>query len=70
MGSVENTRVCEVCGWEYWYEFDLRSGKYTKLSMCRCDIEKDTALELIEEKGLMKEYEERLKERLKDETED
>jgi hypothetical protein len=25
------------CGEEYWYDFDCRTGQYTKLSMCKCD---------------------------------
>lgn len=66
MGSVQDTDVCPVCGWGYWYEYDLRTGEYTKLTMCRCDIECNVAMEILKEHGLFEEYKRRLEEELKE----
>jgi len=41
MSSVQDTDVCIVCGEEYWYDFDCRTGEYTKLSMCKCDRQRE-----------------------------
>jgi len=70
MVSVIDTDICPICGMEYWYEFDLRTGEYTKLTKCRCNIEHDVAIEIIERHGLSKEYQELLEKELREIEED
>jgi len=62
MSSVQNTAVCIVCGEEYWYDFDCRTGEYTKLSMCKCDRERER---LREENKKLKEELRKLKQKVK-----
>jgi len=56
MSSVTNVDVCPVCGEEYWYDFDCRTGEYTKLSMCHCDRIRRDMEEFLKEKGLWEEF--------------
>jgi hypothetical protein len=57
MPSVQNTDICPTCGEEFWYDFDCRTGEYTKISKCKCDREIEYAREFIEKKGLLDEFE-------------
>jgi hypothetical protein len=56
MGSVQNVDVCPVCGEEYWYELDLRTGEYRKLTMCKCDRFARDVEEFLKTKGLWEEF--------------
>jgi hypothetical protein len=56
MVKVQDTAICPSCGEEYWYEFDLRTGEYTKLTMCKCDRFMRDAEEFLKMKGLWKEF--------------
>jgi hypothetical protein len=56
MPSVQDKAVCPICGEEYWYEFDLRTGEYTKLTMCACDRYVSDAEEFLKMKGLWEEF--------------
>ena len=57
MVTVEGIDVCPVCGEEYRYDFDCRTGEYTKLTMCKCDRIIEYAREFLEKKGLLDEFE-------------
>jgi len=56
MSSVQNTEVCPTCGEEYWYDLDLRSCEYTKISQCHCDRIKKDMEDFLKEKGLWEEF--------------
>ena len=56
MPTVQDTAVCPVCGEEYWYEFDLRTGEYRKLTMCACDRYVRDAEKFLKMKGLWEEF--------------
>jgi hypothetical protein len=56
MAHVDDTDVCPECGEEYLYEFDCRTGEYTKLSMCKCDRYVFDAEEFLKSKGLFEEF--------------
>ena len=56
MPSVQGVDVCPVCGEEYWYDFDCRTGEYSKLSMCACDRWRYDAEEFLKMKGLFEEF--------------
>jgi len=56
MPTVQGTAICPVCGEEYWYELDLRSGEYRKLTMCKCDRFMRDAEEFLRSKGLWEEF--------------
>ncbi|ADC64701.1 hypothetical protein Ferp_0527 [Ferroglobus placidus DSM 10642] len=66
MGSVTNTAICPVCGEEYWYDYDTRTGTTTKLSSCACDREIECMREFIRMKGLKDEFREFMREREKE----
>jgi len=56
MPTVQGTAVCPVCGEVYWYEFDLRTGEYRKLTMCACDRFRANVEEFLKKKGLWSEF--------------
>lgn len=37
MTTVMDYHVCDGCGQEYLYSFDLKTKEYKKVSMCYCD---------------------------------
>ena len=39
MSSVTNEATCKGCGGTFTYDFNLKTGKYTKVTMCECDKE-------------------------------
>ena len=53
MSSVNNTDVCSACGEEFWYDVDLRTGEYTKISSCRCDRYVLFLEEFLKERSLL-----------------
>ena len=56
MVTVDNTDVCIVCGEEFWYQFDCRTGEYTKISQCACDRLMNDMVEFLREHGLYEEF--------------
>jgi len=56
MVSVQETKVCIVCGEEYLVDFDCRTGEVTKLSMCACDRWRADAEKFLKQKGLFEEF--------------
>jgi len=66
MTKVQDTRICDGCGEEYWYEFDCNTGEVSKLSMCACDRWIADAKEFLKEKGLLEEFEKFHEEREKE----
>jgi hypothetical protein len=56
MVTVENTDVCYACGEEITYEFDCRTGEYTKMTMCACDRYSHDAEVFLKKRGLFEEF--------------
>ena len=70
MVSLQDTAICLTCGEEYWFDLDCRTGKYTKLSMCKCDRMIMYAREFLKKKGLLDEFDKYMAEREKEEKEE
>jgi len=68
--SLQDTAICPTCGEEYWFDLDCRTGKYTKLSMCKCDRMIMYAREFLKEKVLLNEFEKFVAEMEKEREED
>jgi len=56
MPRVTDTDVCPVCGEKFWYDFDCRTGEYSKITMCACDRRMWDAEEFLKMKGLYEEF--------------
>lgn len=57
MGGIIDLDECPICGEEFWYDYDGRTGEFTKLTMCRCDRIMVYVEEFLKSRGLLEEFE-------------
>jgi len=60
--SISDTKVCMVCGEEFWYTFDCKTGEYTKTSACKCDRKAMFVEAFLEDRDLLETFNKEFKE--------
>lgn len=51
MSTTQNYSICDSCGEEYMYEFNLKTGKRDKITQCHCDIEITVLKSKLDDEG-------------------